>query len=155
MHTRKVVLIVACISIVAALVWIRTESNAGAGGLTLAIVDRGINKSGDHIVLLQITNRGPYRICYPDSFSVQTRDTPREAYLATTNLWLDPGEGANVSVSLFPSITSDWRGVVSYIVESPWNRFKMRVGASSIGKRLPPSLTAVQGTVVRSPWIHK
>lgn len=154
MRTRKVVLIIGSLLSVATLVWMWTGSHAGAGNLTLSIVDHGTDQAGLHTVLVQITNQGPYRICYPDGFFVQTRGATMTTHVPTTNLWLDPGEGANVSVSI-PSITADWCGVVSYIVENPWNRLKMSVGTSAMGRKLPPFVTAVRGAQVRSSWIRK
>ena len=53
------------------------------------------------------------------------------------------------------TMTTDWCGLVHYYRESPWNRVKMRLGASSIAGRLPSDLTSVVGQVVKGPWVGK
>jgi len=150
MRTRSLLLIVACL-LAAALLAMWAASRAGAGTLAIAIVDHRTDKSGAHSVRLLITNDGPYRICYPDGFFVETRGVPGRAYVPTTNLWLDPGDHAAIQVAL-PVIAGAWCGVVSYYAESPWNRLKMRLSSSSIGGRVPSAFSTVQGAEVKSPW---
>lgn len=154
MRTRKIAILVVCLMACAALVVTWTASRPGVGTLTLAIVDQGTDDTGLHSVLLLVTNAGPYRICYPDGFFVRTKGAARETYVPTTNLWLDPGAGATIVAGL-PSIATDWYGAVSYYEESPWNRIRMRLAASSIGPRLPSAFVTVQGAEVRGPWMIK
>ena len=153
MQTRKLPLIVACL-LVATLLAIWVGSRPGAGALTLSIVDQGTDRAGQRSVLLLITNVGPFRIRYPDGFEVQTKGAAGLAYVQTTNLSLDPGEGTIIPVVL-PVITTNWCGVVSYYAESPWNRSKMWLSASSIGQRLPSAFTSVRGGEARSPWMSQ
>ena len=153
MCKRKLLLIVACL-LAATLLAMWGVSRAGVGTLNLAIVDQGTDKTGCHSVLLLVTNDGPYRICYPDGFFVQTRTAAGGAYVPTTNLWLNPGDNATILVAL-PAITTDWCGVVSYYAESPWNRMKMRLSSSPIGQRLPSAFSTVRGAEVKSQWMRK
>jgi hypothetical protein len=151
MRLLRLALIVSCLVALVVALAVLTASPAGVRSVTLAIADQGANETGLRTVLLQITNHGPYRICYPDGFHLLAKGAARPVYIPTTNLWLRPGEGANLSVPL-PGITADWRGAVSYYVESPWNRIKMRLGSSALGRRLPSVVTTVQGAEVLSPW---
>jgi hypothetical protein len=153
MRTRKLPLIVACL-LVASLLAIWVGSRAGAPTLALAIVDQGTDKTGQRSVLLLITNVGPFRVCYPDGFEVQTKGAAAPAYVHTTTLWLDPGEDAVIPVVL-PVITAQWCGVVNYYAESPWNRSKSWLSESSIGQRLPSAFTSVRGGASRSPWMSQ
>jgi len=152
MCIQKRLLIVACL-MAATLLALWAESRAGTGTLTLAIVDQGTDKAGRRSALLLITNDGPYRICYPDGFFVQTRAAVSGTYVRTTNLWLNPGDDATILVTL-PVITTDWRGVVSYYAESPWNRIRMRLSSSPIGQRLPSAFSTVRGAEVKSQWMR-
>jgi hypothetical protein len=149
MRSLRLALIVICLATLAVALAVRGASRAG---VTMAIADQGANEAGVRTILLQFTNHGPYRICYPDGFFVQAKGAAGPgAYIPTTNLWLRPGEGANLSVAL-PGVTTDWRGAVSYYVESPWNRIKIRLSSSAIGRRLPRVVTTVHGDEVVSPW---
>ena len=161
MRVRRIQLFAACIlATVLLAMWAASRAGsgtltimrAGSANLTLEIVDQRNDKAGDHSVLLLITNKGPYRICYPDGFFVETRGAVGRAYIPTTNLWLAPGAGTTLPV-VIPAMATDWRGVVSYYVESPWNRIKMRLGSSPIGPMLPSAISAVQGAEVRSQWM--
>jgi hypothetical protein len=152
MRRRKLVVTVGCLLACGAMLVTWVASRSGMHSLTLAIVDRGTNGAGLRSVLLLLTNGGPYRICYPDGFFVQTRGAARPVYVPTTNLWLEPGDDATIQATL-PSSPTDWCGVVSYYAESPWNRIKMRLSSSSIGGKLPSAFTTVRGAELKSPWM--
>ena len=142
---------VICLATLAVGLAVCCASRAGVTGVTMAIEAQGTDEAGVRTVLM-FTNHGPYRICYPDGFFVQTKGVAGPGvYIPTTNLWLRPGEGTKLSIDL-PWVTTDWRGAVSYYVESPWNRIKIRLSSSAIGRRLPRVVTTVYGDEAVSPW---
>ena len=157
MRSLTLVLTVGCLLVIAAFLAARSASRAGMGSLTLAIADLGTDTTGLRTVVLQITNRGPYRVHYSDGFFLQVRDAAMPTYIPTTNLWLGPGEGAHISAGV-PGTIEEWRANVGYIVQSPWNRTMMRLNSlnsTSMRGILPHALTSVRGAEVQSPWLSK
>jgi hypothetical protein len=154
MMKRRIVLTVGCLLLCAAAVGTWNGFLSGDGSLGFGIIDQGINQAGERTVLLLLTNVGGYRICYPDSFEVQTKGTEVFTYIQTEHRFLEPGDEVQIKVS-FPRTTTNWCGLVHYYRESPWNVVRMRLGSSPLGGRLPSLLNAVPSQVVRGPWMDQ
>jgi hypothetical protein len=152
MNARRRVLVTCFVLTAIAMLSLHGVSRARSDNLGVVVTGQGTNLAGVRLGFLQITNRGPYPINLPDSCSVQVRGTSKWIDTPTTNLWLEPGKAASISVPA-PASSSDWRVGVGYYTESPWNRLKMRLGASSIGPKLPGGVVTVSGAAVWSPWI--
>ena len=153
MRTSRLILVTSCVLIAVLLLASFGTSREGLGSLDVVVTGQSTNEAGARFAVLQITNRGAYRICLPDSCSVQSIGSPRRVYIPTTNLWLNPSDVVSIQAPAPDLPGSGFRVAVGYYSESPWNRFKMRLSSSLLGPKLPSALVRVKGTEVWSPWM--
>jgi hypothetical protein len=154
MRALKLVLLSGCLLTLVGILALRSFSRASLESVGVVLVGQSTNEAKVRFALLEITNQGPYRICLPDSCSVQTGATSKWVYTRTTDLWLEPSKATCISVPA-PGSSNEWRVSVGYYAESPWNRLKMRLGASRLEPKLPRGLVSVKGAAVLSPWIAR
>ncbi len=154
MRALKLVLIFGCLLTAVAILGVRRFSRAGLDSVGVVLVGASTNEAKVRFAVLQITNRSPYRVCLPDSCSVQTGATSKWVYIHTTDLRVEPGKATCISVPA-PGSSNEWRVSVGYYAESPWNRLKMRLSASRLEAKLPRALVSVKGAAVLSPWIAR
>ena len=126
----------------------RSES----GHLGVAAIGSTTNGVGAVLVTLEVTNRSPHRVCLPGFCLVESKGTPGLVEVPFSDVWIDPGEASSLSVPA-PNPPAEWRVAVPYYLESPWNRLKIQLSASSLGARLPDGLVSVRGGREWSPWI--
>ena len=154
MRALRQVVISSCLLALVGIPALRRFSRAGLDSVDVVLVGQTTNEAKVRFAVLQVTNQSPYRICFPDSCSVQTGATSKWIYTSTTNLWLLPGKAISISVPA-PGSSNEWRVSVGYYPESPWNRLKMRLSASGLEPELPRGLLSVKGAAVLSPWIAR
>ena len=127
-------------------------SRAESGHLGVSVTGSTTNGVGAVLVTLEVTNRSPHRVVLPGFCLVESKGTPGLVEVPFADVWIDPGEATSLSVPA-PNPPAEWRVAVHYYSESPWNRLKIRLSASSLGARLPDGLVSVQGGREWSPWI--
>ena len=123
-----------------------------SGHLGVSVTGSTTNGVGAVLVTLEVTNRSPHRVVLPGFCLVESKGTPGLVEVPFADVWIDPGEATSLSVPA-PNPPAEWRVAVHYYSESPWNRLKIRLSASSLGARLPDGLVSVQGGREWSPWI--
>ena len=141
-----------CLLAVAGILGLRGCSRFNSENVGIALIGKSTNQANVSFAVLQVTNPGPYRIYSPDACRVQTGATSKWVYVHTSDLWVEPGKTASVSVPV-TGWSNQWRVSVGYIVETPWNRMKGRLGASSLEPRLPRQLVSVRSGEAVSGWI--
>jgi hypothetical protein len=152
MRRLKTILALVGVLVAVVIVALLGFSHAESGHLGVVVAGRTTNNVGAVLAVLEITNRSPYRVCLPDSCSVESKGLPGSVSVPTVDVWIKPGDIARLPV-LAPQVTAEWRVAVGYYSESPWNRFKNRLSSSSLGRKLPNGLVSVQGGMEWSPWI--
>lgn len=153
MRTSRLILGAGCVLIGVLILVSRGLSRAGLDSLDVVVSRQSTNEVGARLAVLQITNRGAYRICLPDGCSVQSRGTSQRVYTPTTNLWLNPSDVVSIQVPAPDPPVIGYRVAVGYYSESPWNRLKIWLSSSLLGPKLPAALVRVKGAEVWSPWM--
>ncbi len=148
---KPVLIVCGVLALGVALLWL-LFTWAESGHLGVSVMGSTTNGVGAVLVTLEVTNRSPHRVCLPGFCLVESKGTPGLVEVPFADVWIDPGEATSLSVPA-PNPPAEWRVAVHYYSESPWNRLKIRLSASSLGARLPDGLVSVRGGREWSPWI--